>query len=280
MCQAAGVPEGPEIRRAADKVQAAIVGRPVRQIFFGLPGLSKYARAMERARVEEVQTFGKAMVTHFDHGLSVYSHNQLYGKWYTVRPDQDPATNRQLRFAVRTDHRDALLYSASTIEVLRREDVRDHPFISRLGPDPLHDDVDVTTFSKRLRDPAFSGRQVGTLLLEQSFAAGIGNYLRSEILFFAGVHPCAKPRALDGNTRRKLAQKLVEITRRAYATGGVTDEPRRVKRNKKDGQRRGEYRHAVFRRVKQPCRACGATISEADFSSRRLFWCPRCQPAV
>ena len=119
------------------------------------------------------------MVTHFDHGMSVYSHNQLYGKWYTVRPDQDPRTNRQLRFAVRTDHRDALLYSASTIEVLRSEDISAHPFIAKLGPDPLHEEVDATTFSRRLRDTSFSGRQVGTLLLEQSFAAGIGNYLRS-----------------------------------------------------------------------------------------------------
>ncbi len=235
---------------------------------------------MARARVESVQTFGKAMVTHFDHGLSVYSHNQLYGKWYTVRPDRDPRTNRQLRFAVRTEHRDALLYSASTIEVVAREAVHAHPFISRLGPDPLHDDVEVTTFSKRLRDPAHAGRQLATLLLEQSFAAGIGNYLRSEILFFAGVHPCAKPRELDGPTRRKLAKKIIEITRRAYSTGGITDDPRRAKRHKKAGQSRSVYRHAVFRRVKQPCRACGTTIADADFSSRRLFWCPRCQPAV
>lgn len=274
------MPEGPEIRRAADKVEAAIVGHTIRDVFFGLPGLQRHARAMQRSRVTSVQTFGKAMVTHFDHGMSVYSHNQLYGKWYTVRPDQDPRTNRQLRFAVRTDHRDALLYSASTIEVLRSEDISAHPFIAKLGPDPLHEEVDSTTFSRRLRDTSFSGRQVGTLLLEQSFAAGIGNYLRSEILFFAGIHPCAKPRALDGRQRRKLAQKLVEITRRAYATGGITDDPRRVKRHKKAGQRRREYRHAVFRRVKQPCRACGTTIAEADFSSRRLFWCPRCQPAI
>lgn len=273
------MPEGPEIRRAADKVANAIVGQPIREVFFGLPGLQRHARALQRACVTEVQTFGKAMVTHFDNGRSVYSHNQLYGKWYTVRPDADPKTNRQLRFAVRTEHRDALLYSASTIEVLRREEVPDHPFISRLGPDPLHANVDVNTFSKRLRDPAFSGRQVGTLLLEQSFAAGIGNYLRSEILFFAGIHPCCKPRELDGRARRRLAHRLVTITRRAYETGGVTDEPRRARRNKKAGQRRGQFRHAVFRRIRQPCRDCGTTIVEGDFSSRRLFWCPRCQPA-
>ena len=33
------------------------------------------------------------------------------------------------------------------------------------------------------------GRQVGHVLLDQHFFAGLGNYLRSEILFVSQLHP-------------------------------------------------------------------------------------------
>ena len=84
-----------------------------------------------------VRPYGKAMVTYFDNGLGVYSHNQLYGIWVVCKPNAAPATRRQLRFAVHTPSRWALLYSASDIQVLPAQAVPAHPYIAKLGPDTL-----------------------------------------------------------------------------------------------------------------------------------------------
>ena len=61
---------------------------------FGLPRLRHHARKLAGQRVTAIETRGKAMLTHFDHGYSIYSHNQLYGKWMVQPAGVMPATGR------------------------------------------------------------------------------------------------------------------------------------------------------------------------------------------
>ena len=107
------MPEGPEIRRAADRVAAALEGRVADDVFFAFDELKRFESRLAGRQVSEVTSRGKAMLTRFDGGLTVYSHNQLYGRWYVVRRGRLPRTRRQLRFAVTAGDRRALLYSAS-----------------------------------------------------------------------------------------------------------------------------------------------------------------------
>ena len=115
------MPEGPEIRRAADKIEAVLKDKIVEAIHFGLPPLKKFAKPLTGSRVAALETRGKALLTHFDSGLTIYSHNQLYGVWRIVKRDKLPKTNRQLRLAIHTDRHSALLYSASDISVWKTE---------------------------------------------------------------------------------------------------------------------------------------------------------------
>ena len=71
------MPEGPEIRLAADKIAKVIEGQQIEDIEVGLPHLTQGAAKLKGRRVEQVETRGKAMLIHFDNQLSVYSHNQL-----------------------------------------------------------------------------------------------------------------------------------------------------------------------------------------------------------
>ena len=43
------MPEGPEIRRAADKIAAKLEGRVVDEVYFGLPRLEPFAEDLEVA---------------------------------------------------------------------------------------------------------------------------------------------------------------------------------------------------------------------------------------
>ena len=77
------MPEGPEIRLAADEIAKVIENQVIEDIDVGLPHLICSAKKLIGVKVEEVETRGKAMLIHFANGLSVYSHNQLYGVWKT-----------------------------------------------------------------------------------------------------------------------------------------------------------------------------------------------------
>ena len=104
------MPEGPEIRRAADKVEAVIKDIPLEKVEFGLAQLKPYAKQLEGEKVLRMETRGKALITHFSNGLSMYSHNQLYGVWHTCKRNEIPDTTRQLRVGLHTETHSAILY--------------------------------------------------------------------------------------------------------------------------------------------------------------------------
>lgn len=271
------MPEGPEIRRAADKIEAVLKKRTVEKIEFGLKPLKKFSKPLTGSKVLSLETRGKALLTHFDAGLSIYSHNQLYGIWRVVKRDRLPATNRQLRLAIHTNEHSALLYSASDISVWRTGDIENHPFLQRIGPDILNPELTWRQVAERLRSKAFAGRALNSVYLDQAFLAGLGNYLRSEILFIAGIDPVRKARDLSKGEIGKLARTTLDVSRRSYTLAGATVPERLYKALKKQGASYGRARFFVFGRAGQPCRVCGTKIRRATANSRRIYTCPTCQ---
>jgi endonuclease-8 len=271
------MPEGPEIRRAADRLERALLDRPLTSVFFAFPDLAAEADALVGQCVTAVDTRGKALLTRFDGGLTMYSHNQLYGRWYVMRSGRQPKTGRSLRVALHNDRHSALLYSASDVALLDAEGLAAHPFLGRLGPDILERGLTPEAVAERLAADPFRRRSLASLYLDQGFLAGNGNYLRSEVLFFAGLRPQARPVDLDAGQRARLARVTLTVARRSYRTGGITNPPSRVAALKEQGLRRGALRFAVFGRADRPCFECGTPIERVAAAGRRLYFCPRCQ---
>ena len=272
------MPEGPEIRRAADKLHQAIGNQIATEVFFAFDHLKPFQDQLVGCTVTSIRSYGKAIVTYFDNGLGVYSHNQLYGKWVTCKPDAVPDTNRQLRFAVHTDKKWALLYSASNIEILDHAEVPHHPYIAKLGPEVLDEEVTPDQIHDRTLDQKFRRRQFASLLLDQGFLSGIGNYLRSEILFVAGIHPGLRPKDCSEPKIEAFAQASLTIPRQSYWHHGITNDLDKVAQLKEEGQRRRDYRHWVFSRSHRPCYRCGTSITKIMIGGRRCYVCPHCQP--
>ena len=270
------MPEGPEIRRAADRLAAAVAGQTVVRAQFAFLALKRFERELPGSRILSIAPRGKALLTAFDNGWTLYTHNQLYGVWKVAEPGQRPDTARSLRIALETERAAILLYSASDIELWRSDEIEAHPFLQGLGPDVLDMMLDETAVAARLQSPSFSGRALGGLLLDQGFLAGMGNYLRAEVLFDASLHPAQRPRDLDAAQTAHLAKALLAIPRHSYATRGIEPTPgMRADYLAHEGER---FRFRVFKREGQPCERCGMPIARITSQSRPLFLCPRCQP--
>lgn len=274
------MPEGPEIRLAADEVARALVARPATRVEFAFPHLQRFSNRLQGQRVTEVATRGKAILTHFDNGLVIYSHNQLYGRWFIEKAGRYPDTGRQLRLAIHNEEFSALLYSASEIDVLKASELQSHPFLARLGPDLLSDDPDAETILQRLISPPFRQRQLAGLLLDQRFIAGLGNYLRAEILTRAHLHPALKPAQCSNRQLRCLSRHIIGLTRRSYRTRGIINPPNLVARLKREGlTSREQHRFNSYGRAGQACHFCGTTIEVSNAGGRKMYFCPGCQPA-
>ncbi|MCK7592424.1 endonuclease VIII [Pseudomarimonas salicorniae] len=269
------MPEGPEIRRAADQLAKAVLNTPLQRVFFAFPELKRHERKLESCRIRAIEPRGKALLTRFDNGWTLYTHNQLYGVWKVGKPDQPPKTGRSLRVELATAKKAIRLYSASDVSLWRDAEIEQHPFLRRIGPDVLDSALDADTVAERLAAKRFSGRQLSALLLDQAFLAGMGNYLRSEVLFEAGLHPDRRPRELDEDEREALAAALLGVPRRSYRSRGI----RRSQGMKAEYMEGGEdaFRFRVFDRAGEPCLHCGEMILRTERGSRRLYLCPRCQ---
>jgi endonuclease-8 len=120
---------------------------------------------------------------------------------------------------------------------------------------------------------------VGDVLLNQQVLAGLGNVLKSEVLFVARVNPFAQ---LDALTDQEIAN--IVVASRRLMTMSVL-EPwqsltpgagRRTTRSLDPSARLWVYGRAGKR-----CRVCGDPIHsrKTGADARVTYWCPRCQPA-
>ncbi|MEM7054349.1 MAG: endonuclease VIII [Pseudomonadota bacterium] len=271
------MPEGPEMYRMARKIARAVGNKPLTEVWFAFDSLKPWSTALTGLSVDSVETRGKALLLCFANGVTIYTHNQLYGRWMFSSPDQRPDTRRQLRLALSTAERSALLYSASEIAVLPPGALDSHPFIARIGLDILSADGDWRQVAEWITQPRFARRQLGHLLLDQSFLAGVGNYLRSEILFYAGLMPHNRICDLNPQALDTLADAACEMMWRSARSAGITNDLERVERLKVAGWKRSEYRHYVFGRQAQACFDCDSPIEKQTNSGRRLYFCPVCQ---
>jgi endonuclease-8 len=269
------MPEGPEIRRAADRLALAVVGKRLTDVFFAPPALKKFERQLAGQRIDAITSRGKALLTRFDDGWMLYSHNQLYGVWQIVDAGERPDNSRSLRVALETEDTAILLYSASDIAMWRTDDLWRHAYLSRLGPDVLDPALTADDVAARFHDPRFARRSLAALLLDQGFLAGMGNYLRSEVLFQSELRPERRPFDLDPDERGRLASALLEVPRRSYRSRGI----RKTTGMKADyvTSTAAGFRMEAFGRAGEPCPRCGGMIVRRESGGRRLYLCESCQ---
>jgi len=263
--------------RVSRRLAGEVGGRPLTEVWFAFASLRPWAKRLAGGTLHRVDTLGKALLLHFDSGVTVYTHNQLYGRWMFADVGRRPDTNRQLRLALATETRSALLYSASDIEVIEPGALDRHPFVARAGLDILSSGADVDRVADWIGQARFARRRLGHLLLDQGFLAGVGNYLRSEILYAAGLCWQHRPGEIGCARLGRLAEAAHTLMWRSVETGGVTNDPERAAQLEAAGWAYRDYRHFVFNRDGQVCHACNTPIERTPVSGRRLYHCPTCQ---
>jgi endonuclease VIII len=271
------MPEGPEIRRAADALARVLVGTPLARIDYRPPALRRRARALRGARVLRVHARGKALLIAYDCGLTHYSHNQLYGEWQIRRAGAAPDARRLVRVELATATHVAALYSATQIALLDAEELARHPYLARLGPDALDPETTGAALRRHASQPRFARASLAALLLDQRFVAGLGNYLRSDILFAARLPISARLRDLDRAGLGRLVTAILQLARRSYRSGGATLDPARMRQLTAAGVAFADARFLAYGREGEPCRACGTPIRRSNVGGRGIFYCPRCQ---
>ncbi len=293
------MPEGPEVRRYADALNTALVGKTIVALTArtreAKAWLAEHSSVLTAQKIEQVRSGGKYLIGWIEGGYYFYSHLMMWGRWATF-VEQPIEVDRRERARIVVPDGTAILYSAPIFAIGTGNPFAQVESLKTLGGDilpyPEQEPFDRISFKTRLLKPENSDRTIGATLLDQQIVAGIGNYLRAEILFNCQVDPWRKVADLTPDDLEHLSNSIVLMARRAYSTGGVTVSPEDRMRLLNDKslvyQLGSEFgaRHYVFRRTNLPCLRCGDTIrqlrqvtrSDAEAEKTRIiYFCPSCQ---
>lgn len=264
------MPEGDSVHRLAARLRAVDGARVVAGELRGGPDAG---HTFSGQRVSGHATHGKHLLTRFDDGSTLHTHMRMQGSWTVTAPGRrlplHVARTARVRLAL-DDGRTVWGIDLPVVELVPTTD--EHRVVGYLGPDLLDDDFDRDEAVRRCAsDPAATIR---TVLLDQRRVAGLGNLWANELCFVRGVHPDRPvgdvdvPSAID--TARRMLRHSATVPDAYQVTTGVL--------------RRGE-RHWVVGRAGRPCLRCGTRVRArydvevAGSPARRVWWCPRCQPA-
>jgi formamidopyrimidine-DNA glycosylase len=139
------------------------------------------------------------------------------------------------------------------------------------GPEPLARSFTATRFEERMRGRS---ARLKTLLLDQSFIAGVGNIYADEALWRSRLHPLRRADTLGSDELRRLHRAVRQVLRQGIENRGSS-----VRDYVDASGARGSNaeRLAVYRRTDEPCLRCGATITRIVVTQRSTHFCPHCQ---
>ncbi len=253
------MPEGDSVHRVARRLNAALAGRELQRAQAPSPRspLHRRAEALLGRRLDRAEARGKHLLAHFSGDLVLHSHLGMNGRWRFFSGARGPHGSPWLLLAA--DSAVAAQTGGKLLRLVDESRLRADPALRRLGPDPLGAGFDRGEAARRLRELG-GGREVGEALLDQRIVAGVGNAIRNEACFAAGVSPW-RPVDELGDEQAECLIGAVEWTMRVSLE-------------------RGRRPRAIYRATRTGCPACGGRVSsrgQGD-ANRTAYWCTRCQP--
>ncbi len=230
-------------------------------------------RRLPGRRVEALKRVGKYLVVLFDDASRLLLHLGMTGQLFCTQPD----------FPLDKHTHFLLGFKGYPLE-LRFRDVRKFGFISclfvdqafglnrlsRLGAEPL--EIKFVDFVS-----LFNGRKarLKSLLLDQSFIAGIGNIYADEILFQAKLHPLLPAHLAGTEELRRLWGAIRKVLHQAIEHKGSS-----IRDYKDSMSQKGRFQdhHRVYGKESCFCSVCGQTIVRIRINGRSSFFCSGCQP--
>ena len=261
------MPEGHTIHRLADDHNRDFAGQRL-QVLSPQGRFDDGAKLLNGQMLKSVEAFGKHLFYRWDK-QTLHLHLGLYGKFrrHTL-PLPEP--RGQVRLRVIGEKLAFDLNGPTACELLTASEVAS--LKNRLGADPLRADSDPDVAWKKI---SRSRSSIGTLLMDQSVIAGVGNIYRSEILYLLGIHPSRQGNTLSPSEFQSiwdLAVSLLKIGKRYNRI--ITTTPEDIGKSRTRMNR--EERLWIYK--KPACIRCNTPIQSWKIAARTVFACPTCQP--
>lgn len=254
--------EGPQARYIALMINERLSGSEIENVFIRSRKIYVPLENLVSKKLDRADSYGKNIVLFIDE-YAVRIHPLMYGtvKLYKTGEQYD-RPERQVRVNIKFNEYYIVGFNTPVVEVNYADKIVNW-LEDNLGPDPYRTDWSRDNVIERLRRRG--SEKIGSILLDQSVIAGVGNILRNEILFRAGVSP---ERTVDSLSDEEV-QAVLEATEILFKEF--------LERLVKGEGLKNTL--SVYNKYKGVCPRCGSRIMyyRQQPHGRKTFMCPKCQ---
>ncbi len=267
------MPELPEVQTVLDTLALQIKDRAITDIRIIYPPI--VSMEGERFKQELIgQHFrcfkrrGKYLLFEMD-DITLVSHLRMEGKYFILNEE------------VPLDKHDHVLFDLDDGRQLRYNDVRkfgrmeliekeeEYRNFKDLGPEPFWEIFNEEYCKTYLKDKKTA---IKTILLDQSFVAGIGNIYADEILFAMKTDPRSRADLLDEKEIAALISQTRRIMKEAIEAGGTT-----IRSYTSSLGVTGLFQNDLKVHTVDQCPDCGTKIKKITVGGRGTYFCSNCQ---
>ena len=182
------------------------------EIVFDNTTHTRFARTLKDRQIDAVLRKGKHLWMTLDKQPFPYFHFGMSGSFHVYRNEQQRPTYLKTELIMDDGTRLGYRNVRRIGKVRLHEDPTAVPPISKLGPDPYLELPSNQWFIE------FLGKRkapIKAVLLDQKFAAGVGNWIADEVLYQAKIHPAKKANVLSDAEIKTIRTKIRSIIKKA-----------------------------------------------------------------
>ena len=264
------MPEGPEVKIVADFLNKKLKNKTITDLnYCSKPYKQKYGELIKELnqftpiKFEKVFCIGKASFLKIGKHHYFSYHLGMTGKWSEIK-------EKHSHLIIKTSDQNQLYFADTrrfgNIKLLKEGDIlKKYP----KDRDLLNYSTSIKKNVDYLINNIHTDQEVCKVLLNQKFFCGVGNYLKSEILYHSKIHPHKRWSDLNRKEITNLCKFSREIMKKAYMSGGA--ELRDFKNPKKDSKLQ---LNAYGKKIDSKKRLI---VNDITKDQRRTYWCPKIQ---
>jgi formamidopyrimidine-DNA glycosylase len=268
------MPELPEVETIRRQLcEAGVAGRVIEKTFIEWPRTveplspAAFCKKLTGRKIDRLSRHGKWLIFELNGDENLLVHLRMTGGFYlsrgTLKKGPHDRAVFQLSGGMNLHFRDPRKFGRIRLGV----------FPSGVGPDAM--EINARPFFQTLER---SNRGLKTLLLDQSFIAGVGNIYADEALFAARLHPLRRALTLNDDEKLALYMAVTEVIRAAVKNGGTSLGDGQGNYVDLNGNSGGHSNQAkVYGRAGQPCVECGQPLQKIILAQRSTVFCSHCQ---